>query len=104
MGNGYRYETLHQRTGADYEIDLAITVTLLGAISRVEHALGGFDEEQHQYRRRLADAKRRLVSYRLRDGGVFAFAGELEDKRLKLRAIEAQLAANLDNETFAVPA
>ncbi len=24
---GYRYETLLQRTGADYEIDLAITVT-----------------------------------------------------------------------------
>lgn len=32
--DGYRYETLLQRTGADYEIDLAITVTPLGAISR----------------------------------------------------------------------
>lgn len=103
-GDGYRYETLLQRTGADYEIDLAITVTPLGAISRLEHALGGFDEEQHHYRRRLEDAKRRLVSYRSRDGGAFAFADELEDKRLKLRAIEAQLAADLDDETVAVSA
>ncbi|KXG84193.1 DEAD/DEAH box helicase family protein [Agrobacterium bohemicum] len=103
-GDGYRYETLLQRTGADYDIDLAITVTPLGAISRLEHALGGFDEEQHQYRQRLDDAKRRLVSYRSRDGGTFAFADELEDKRLKLRAIEAQLAADLDDETVAVPA
>lgn len=70
-GDGYRYETLLQRTSADYEIDLAITVTPLGAISRLEHALGGFDEELYQYRRRLEDAERRLVSYRSRDGGAF---------------------------------
>ncbi|MDP9762507.1 MULTISPECIES: DEAD/DEAH box helicase family protein [Agrobacterium] len=100
-GDGYRYETLLQCTGADYEIDLAITVTPLGAISRLEHALCGFDDEQRQYRRRLEEAERRLVSYRSRDGGTFAFADDLEVKRLKLRAIEAQL-ANLDNET--VPA
>lgn len=31
--DGYRYATLLQRTGADYEIDLAVTVTPLGAIS-----------------------------------------------------------------------
>ncbi|WP_174021916.1 DEAD/DEAH box helicase family protein (plasmid) [Agrobacterium fabrum] len=103
-GNGYRYETLLQRTGADYEIDLAITVTPLGAISRLEHALSGFDEEQHQYRRRLEDAEGRLVAYRSRDGGAFAFAGDLEEKRLKLRAIEAQLSADLDNETVAAAA
>jgi hypothetical protein len=100
-GDGYRYETLLQRTGADYEIDLAITVTPLGAISRLEHALSGFDDEQRQYRRRLEEAERRLVSYRSRDGGTFAFADDLEVKRLKLQAIEAQL-ADLDNET--VPA
>ena len=100
-GDGYRYETLLQCTGADYEIDLAITVTPLGAISRLEHALCGFDDEQRQYRRRLEEAERRLVSYRSRDGGTFAFADDLEVKRLKLRAIEAQL-ADLDNET--VPA
>ncbi|MGO7028542.1 DEAD/DEAH box helicase family protein [Rhizobium johnstonii] len=103
-GDGYRYETLLQRTGADYEINLAITVTPLGAVSRLEHALSGFDEEQHQYRRRLEDAERRLVSYRSRDGGAFAFADDLKEKRLKLRAIEAQLSADLDNETVAAAA
>ncbi|TPP05054.1 DEAD/DEAH box helicase family protein [Rhizobium glycinendophyticum] len=103
-GDGYRYETLLQRTGADYEIDLAITVTPLGAISRLEHALSGFDEEQHQYRRRLGDAERRLVSYRSRDGGAFAFADDLKEKRLKLREIEAQLAEDLADETSAAAA
>ncbi|NRP90512.1 Modification methylase TaqI [Ensifer adhaerens] len=103
-GDGYRYQTLLQRTGADYEIDLAITVTPLGAILRLEHALGGFDDEVYQYRRRLEDAERRLVSYRSRDGGAFAFADDLKEKRLTLRAIEAQLAADLDHETIAAAA
>lgn len=103
-GDGYRYETLLQRTGADYEVDLAITVTPLGAISRLEHALEGFDDEQRQYRRRLEDAERRLVSYRSRDGGAFAFADDLKEKRLRLRAIEAQLAEDLDKETVAAAA
>lgn len=103
-GDGYRHETLLQRTGADYEIDLAITVTPLGAISRLEHALSGFEEEQRQYRRRLEDAVRRLASYRSRDGGAFAFADDLKEKRLKLRTIEAQLAEDLDSETIAAAA
>lgn len=103
-GDGYRYETLLQRTGADYEIDLAITVTPSGAISRLEHALSGFDEEQHQYRRRLEEAERRLVSYSSRDGGAFAFADDLKEKRLKLQAIEAQLAADLVEDTVAAAA
>jgi hypothetical protein len=93
-GDGYRYETLLQRTGADYEIDLAITVTPLGAISRLEHALGGFDDELRQYRRRLEDAERRLVSYRSRDGGMFQFATELDAKRKLLRDVEEELAAS----------
>jgi N12 class adenine-specific DNA methylase/adenine-specific DNA methylase len=103
-GDDYRYETLLQRTGADYEIDLAITVTPSGAISRLEHALSGFDEEQRQYHRRLEEAERRLVSYRSRDGGAFAFADDLKEKRLKLQAIEAQLAADLVEDTVAAAA
>lgn len=103
-GDGYRYETLLQRTGADYEIDLEVTVTPLGAISRLEHALSGFDVEQNQYRRRLEDAERRLVSYRSRDGGAFAFADDLKEKRLQLREIEAQLAADQHNATVAAAA
>jgi N12 class adenine-specific DNA methylase/adenine-specific DNA methylase len=103
-GDGYRFETLLQRTGADYEIDLAITVTPLGAISRLEHALDGFDDEQRQYRRRLEEAERRLASYRSRDGGDFAFANDLREKRLELRAIETQLATDLDEETVVAAA
>ncbi|TCA32863.1 lactate dehydrogenase [Rhizobium leguminosarum bv. viciae] len=93
-GDGYRHQTVLQRTGADYEIDLAITVTPLGAISRLEHALGGFDEEQHQYRRRLEDAERRLASYKTRTGSVFQFAEELDAKRKLLRDVEEEMAAS----------
>jgi len=57
--DGYRYETLLQRTGGDYEIDLPVTTPPIGAISRLEHALGGFEQERENYRNRLADAERR---------------------------------------------
>jgi hypothetical protein len=53
------------RTNDDW---FEVTVTPLGAISRLEHALSGFDVRQNQYRRRLEEAERRLVSYRSRDG------------------------------------
>ncbi|KRB58442.1 lactate dehydrogenase [Rhizobium sp. Root708] len=99
-GDGYRYETLLQRTGANYEIELAITVTPLGAISRVEHGLDGFEEEQRRYRQRLDDAERRLASYRSRTGGTFQFADELLEKRRLLRGIEEELAtAALEDAT-----
>ena len=81
---GFRYQTLLQRTGATQEVDLAVTVTPLGAISRLEHALGGFNDEQQRYRRHLEEAHRRLASYRSRQGGVFAFADELAEKRRQL--------------------
>lgn len=90
--DGYRYSTMLMRTGADDEIELPVTVTPLGAIARLEHALGDFAGEQERYRQRLADARRRLASYQARDGGEFAFAGELEAKRRQLMEIEADLA------------
>ncbi|MBP2449863.1 N-6 DNA methylase [Rhizobium leguminosarum] len=95
-GDGYRYTTLLKRTGADYEIDLAITVTPLGAIARLEHALGGFEDERRQYRQTLDDANRRLASYRLRDGAQFGFAEDLAAKRLALKELEALLAADVE--------
>ncbi|ARO32744.1 N6 adenine-specific DNA methyltransferase protein (plasmid) [Rhizobium sp. NXC14] len=91
-GDGYHYATLLQRTGATQEVDLAVTVTPIGAISRLEHALTGFDDEQARYRHRLHEAERRLGSYRSREGGVFAFADELADKRRQLRDVEEELA------------
>ncbi len=103
-GDGYRYETLLQRTGADYEIDLAITVTPLGAISRLEHALSGFDEERVRYRQRLEEYRRRLTSYQSRQSGEFAFGEELADKRRQLREVEEALAASAHEDTEAVGA
>ncbi|MDP9839885.1 N12 class adenine-specific DNA methylase/adenine-specific DNA methylase [Neorhizobium huautlense] len=93
-GDGYRYCTKLERTGADYEIDLSVTVTPLGAISRLEHALTGFEEEKLQYGRRLEDARRQLNSYRSRDGGTFAFASDLIEKREALKVLEASLASD----------
>ncbi|NTF91676.1 DEAD/DEAH box helicase family protein [Agrobacterium rhizogenes] len=92
-GDGYRHATTLQRTGVDYEVDLAVTVTPLGAISRLEHALDGFEEERERHRHRLDEAHRRLVSYRSREGGTFAFADELAEKRRQLRDVEEALAA-----------
>ncbi|MUZ74797.1 lactate dehydrogenase [Agrobacterium vitis] len=94
--DGFHYQTILRRTGADYEIDLAVTVTPLGAISRLEHALDGFGDEQQRYRQQLDSAERRLASDRSRDGGTFAFADELADKRRQLRENEALLAADRD--------
>ena len=90
--DGYRYQTLLQRTGTDYEIDLAVTVTPLGAVSRLEHALDDFEGEQLRYRERLDEARRRLASYRSREGGNFAFAEELADKRRQLIEVDEALA------------
>ncbi|ABC93003.1 UNVERIFIED_ORG: N12 class adenine-specific DNA methylase/adenine-specific DNA methylase [Rhizobium etli] len=92
-GDDYRYSTLLQRTGADYEIELPVTVTPLGAVSRLEHALEGFGEEQERYRHRLYDAHRRLASYRSRKGGLFAFSEELAEKRRQLWDVDEALAA-----------
>lgn len=95
--DGYRYSTALMRTGAIQEIELPVTVTPLGAVSRLEHALGSFEDDRERYRQRLADARRRLASYQLREGGaVFAFAGELADKRLRLDEVEAALAADIE--------
>ncbi len=96
--DGYRYTTVLLLTGADHEIELPVTVTPLGAVARLEHALSGFGEEQERYRQRLADARRRLASYQCRDGGEFAFAGELADKRRALREVEDALAAEVRND------
>lgn len=96
---GYRYTTMLMRTGADHEIDLPVTVTPLGAVSRLEHALDDFEGEQERYRQRLADARRRLASYQSRGEGEFAFAGELAEKRRQLAEVEMALATDGDRTT-----
>jgi hypothetical protein len=97
----FRYDVTLARCGAETGIDLALTVTPLGAVSRVEHVLSGFEEEQAQYRFRLDDAKRRLTSYQSRQGGEFGFEEELAEKRRRLAEIERNLAD--DVATAAVP-
>ena len=56
---------------------------------------GGQDERERQ-RRRSDEAKGRLASYRSRQGGTFAFAEDLADKRRKLAEIERALAAEVE--------
>lgn len=94
--DGYRYETMLRRTGGDYEIELAVTTTPIGAISRLEHALAGFEQEQEYHCSRLADAKRRLGSYTPRLGERFSFEDELELKLAELDEIEKDLAATAE--------
>ena len=101
--NGYRYTTMLQRTGADYEVDLAVTVTPLGAVSRLEHALEGFDVEQERQRQRLADARRRLASYQEREGGEFAFANELAEKHRQLAEVDRALAVDIEGINGVAP-
>lgn len=90
--DGYRYTTTLLRTGADYEIELPVTVTPPGAVARLEHALDDFEGERERFSQRLADARRRLASYQSRDGGDFAFAGELAEKRGQFAGVEKALA------------
>ncbi|WP_454634976.1 N-6 DNA methylase [Bradyrhizobium cenepequi] len=92
----YRYTTVLLRTGAEDEIELPVTVTPLGAISRLEHGLEDFEGELERYRQRLADTRRRLASYQAREDGDFAFAAELAEKRRQLAEVEKALATDVE--------
>lgn len=94
--DGYRYTTILMRTGAEIEIELAVTTTPLGALAKIEHVLGGLEAELERVRQRLTDAERRLDAYQLRQGGEFAFSEELTSKRSQLADIEASLAQDID--------
>ncbi|RWA75286.1 MAG: lactate dehydrogenase [Mesorhizobium sp.] len=95
--DGYRYSTLLVRTGGEMKIELPVTTTPIGAIARLEHALGAFEDDQERYRARLSDAEQRLAAYRSREGGTFACSGELADKRRQLAEIEKSLARDVDD-------
>ncbi|WP_298272533.1 N-6 DNA methylase [uncultured Bradyrhizobium sp.] len=94
--DGYRYSTALIRTDAEVEIELPVTVTPLGAISRLEHALDDFEGERERYCQRLADAHRRLASFQSREDGDFAFAGDLAEKRRQLAEVEKALASDVE--------
>ncbi|MHC2754684.1 hypothetical protein ACVIWV_010199 [Bradyrhizobium diazoefficiens] len=84
------------RSAGEYEIELPVTVTPLGAVSRLEHALDDFEGERERFRQRLADARRRVAAYQSREGGDFAFAGELAEKRRQLVEVEKALASDIE--------
>ena len=68
--DGYHYTTTLMRTGATYDIELGMTVTPLWRVSRLEHALDSFPQEQERFRHQLADARfRRSSSYQSHGGG-----------------------------------
>jgi len=48
------------------------------------------------------DARRRLVSYRTREGGSFAFAEELALKRRQLSDVDEALAASMREDSQGV--
>ena len=81
---------------AKSQIDLPVTVTPLGAVARLEHALEGFENERERMRTWRADAERRLASYRGRQATEFGFAGELAEKRRQLSEVEASLSRDMD--------
>ncbi|RUV41169.1 lactate dehydrogenase [Mesorhizobium sp. M1A.T.Ca.IN.004.03.1.1] len=95
--DGFHYTTMLLRTGAEHEVELAITTTPIGAVARLEHALADFEGEQGNFRRRLAGAQKRLASYRPRVGEAFIFEAELKLKREQLTEVEADLASEKDN-------
>jgi N12 class adenine-specific DNA methylase/adenine-specific DNA methylase len=94
--DAYSYDTLIERAGVAGEIDLPVTVTPLGAVARLEHALDGFEVERERFHARRADAERRLASYRGRQAAEFGFAGELAEKRRQLSEVEASLSRDVD--------
>lgn len=95
-GDGYRCTIMLLRTEADHEVELPLTVTPLGAIARLEHAICGFEEERERQRRRCDEARSRLASYRSHQGGTFAFTEDLADKRRQLADVEKALAAEVE--------
>ncbi|MDF2389440.1 hypothetical protein JMG10_48995, partial [Nostoc ellipsosporum NOK] len=94
--DGYRYATMLVRTGCGTEIELPVATTPLGAIVKLEHVLGNLDQDQERARHRLAEAGRRMASYRSREGGTFAFSEELADKRRQLSRIDDSLSRDID--------
>lgn len=93
----YDYATALMRTGSDHDIYLAVTLTPLGAISRLERALDDFEGAMERCHQHLADARRRLAAYRSREGGDFAFTGDLAQKRQQLAVIEKALEVDTDD-------
>lgn len=91
----YLFDTFLLRTGFEHEIELDMTVAPIGAVRKLEHALSSFESDLAHQEVRIADAERRIASYRPRLGGAFGLDGELKLKRARLAEIERDLAATM---------
>ena len=89
---GYTYTTMLQRTGAVFEIELSMTLTPLGAIARLEHALSHFEagcRDSQSCRRTVRPC---FTSCRLAALGVACLAAcrKISFDRRKLGALECE--------------
>jgi N12 class adenine-specific DNA methylase/adenine-specific DNA methylase len=83
-----------ERTDFAQPIDIDDETTPVGLIARLEHALDRMEDDLEEQRRRITDAKARLVGYEPRLGEAFLLQGELDAKLALLADIEVDLAGS----------
>ena len=95
-GRGWRDEDavnlILGRHGLDQTIAVPDDMTPLGLISRIEHQLEHCELDLKEQERKAEEAKARLEGYQERADQPFALQGELDIKRAKLAALNADLA------------
>ena len=77
-------------------VPVGVVTFSISSVSRLERALDGFEAERENQEVRLADAERRIASYRTRVGVEFALGAELAEKRARLAEIDADLKRSTD--------
>ena len=87
MNRGYVSNLELIRNNRDERIEVEDDLTNLGIISRLEHALGRFEEGLEENIRRKADAESRLRGYEPRLGEPFQLQAELDGKLADMAAL-----------------
>jgi hypothetical protein len=72
-------------------------VTPLGLVSRLESALGRFELELTEERRRVAEVSGWLPGFKARLGDAIPHETELEEKRAEMAELDASLAATAND-------
>ena len=85
-------EVTLERAGGPAEVEFSDSVTALGLVSRLEHALDRFEVELAECRRGLVEQQSRITDYQPRVGLAFQLQGELEGKLAELGELEVSLA------------
>ena len=89
------------RAGEAGEIEFSVTLTGLGLVSRLEHALERFDAELAQHRRELVENRKRIADYAARLGMPFTLQADLDGKLADLAHLEESLARTGKDEAAA---